>query len=293
MLLTSSCWSAPPLEDKIIAAALETERLSLLEVGTFGEMRTFGFSDLLFKTRKLPGRSYVMGVSSAGDRLLINVESHRNSYQPQMPDEVDITDLDRTIFTKIQPSIRGMLSFHAELSPNGQSIAFAGDFAPFNARGVYGLHLLGVSGEIRTLVATTEARTPSSVGWSRDGRTIVYDLEDRVLLYHLDTGSSSPLADGSRPAWSPDGLWIAYRRPDGTAALIRPDGTDSKHILDNVQLGWGLQWTPDSRYLLYTDATAGGIRVVDTKTRRTATIFRPLDGNYTESRLRWVRGMVQ
>jgi Tol biopolymer transport system component len=291
LTLITSCWSAPPFRNELLVA-LERDHLSLLEFGTFGEVRTLGLSDLFFKTQKLAdASSVIMGASSAGDRLLMNVASHRTSYTPEIPDEVDITRIDGAIITKIRLPIRGMISFCAELSPDGQSIAFGGQFARIDARGVYGLHLVAVSGAIRTLLATTEAQTPLSIGWSKDGRMIVYDQDGRVLLYHLDTDSVTSLTEGSRPTWSPDGQWIAYRRPDGRAGLIRPDGRDSKPVLDGVQLGWGLRWTPDSRYLMYSDAIAGGIRVADTETGTTATMFRPMDSHYTEARLRWVRRM--
>ncbi len=215
--LIVSCWSAPPLLDKVLTT-LEANNLSLVETGTFGGIRSLSLSNPLFKTRKLNDHSYLMGVSSLGDRLLMNVHSNRTSNQPEMADEVDITGLDGTILTRIEPSIRGMLSFCAELSPDGQAIAFGGHFARLNARGVYGLHLLTISGEIRTLVATTEAQTPLAIGWSPNSRTIVYELSDQVLMYHLESNTSTVLTEGSKPTWSPNGSWIGYRTPSGGAS---------------------------------------------------------------------------
>ncbi len=289
--LIASCWSAPQLQDNVLAA-LEAGNLSLVETGMFGEIRSLSLSSPVFKTRKLSDHGYLMGVSSAGDRLLMNVESHKSLDRPEMPDEVDITDLKGKILVKIGPPIRGMLAFGAELSPDGRSVAFGGHFARLNARGTYGLHLLTASGNIRTLVATTEAQTPLAVGWSHDSKTIAYDLNGQLLMYHLETNTVTALTEGSRPAWSPDGLWIAYRTPTGTAALIRPDGTGQRAILQGIQLGWGVRWAPDSRHLLFTDAAAGSIRVLDVQTGRTATILEPADGQYTEATLRWVRGTL-
>ncbi len=292
LALGVSCWGQPLFRDKLLVA-MEAKHLSLVEIGIFGQIRAIGLLDPVFKPRKLADQSYLMGVSASGERLLIGVQSHDGGYEPKMNDEVDVTNLNGATLAKIHPFIRGMLSFCAELSPDGQSVAFGGQFARFNARSIFGLHLLEISGNMRTLVKTTEAQTPLSIGWSRDGRTIVYDLDGKVLLYHLDTDSVSFLTDGSRPTWSADGIWIAYRRPDGTAGLIRPDGTGSKSILDNVRLGWGLRWTPDGRYLLYTDAVADAIRVSDTESGEVATILKSIDGQYTEARLRWVRDVLR
>ncbi len=260
-------------------------------MGTVGPFQPF------LKSHKLPDDALVFGVSPAGDRLLILADSHRLSRGPDTPkiyDEIDITTLDRKVETRIFPVLHSMLPFAAELSPDGQAVAFTGQFAARDlSRADYGLHLVKVSGETRTLVVTSEPQTPLSIGWSKDGRTIVYDVDGRIRLYRLDTDTTATLINGSRPAWSRDGEWIAYRRADGGASLIHPDGTGQRNILQHEQLGWGMRWSPDSRYLLY---SGFGVRVLELATGRTATLFTPLyspvDPAYTEAGLRWVRGTV-
>jgi hypothetical protein len=277
---------------------LRAEHLNFVEIGIFGRMGTVRPFLPFLMTHRLPDEDLVFGVSPAGDRLLILADSHRNPEGPQTPkkyDEIEVTTLDRRVENRIFPAVYTISPFAAELSPDGQMIAFIGQFATRDlSRADYGLHLLKLSGEASTLVATTEAKTPESIGWAKDGRTLVYDLDGRILLYHLDTSTSSPLTEGSRPVWSPDGAWIAYRRPDGGAALIHPDGSGGKAILGNTQLGWGLRWSPDGRYLLYAGV---GIRVLEVATGRTATIFTPFyspfEPSFTETSLRWVRGMPQ
>jgi hypothetical protein len=219
LALTASCWSQPPMRDELLAT-LQAKHLSLVEIGMFGKMQMLGLTDPVFKTRKLGDHSYVMGVSANGDRLLMAGKSDKNTLRPEINDEVDITLLNGETLVRVQPAIRGMLAISAELSPDGQSIAFGGNYASLTARAVFGLHLLTLSGEIRTLVQTDEPETPLSIGWSRDGQTIVYDRAGQVLLYHLKTNTTTVLAQGSRPAWSPDGLWIAYRRPDGSNITV-------------------------------------------------------------------------
>jgi hypothetical protein len=281
-----------------LLASLYAKHLSLVEIGMFGRVGIVGPFQPFLISHKLPNDALVFGVSPAGDRLLLLVDSHRPSRGPDIPkiyDEIDITTLDRKVETRIFPVIHSMLPFAAELSPDGRAVAFTGQFASRDlSRADYGLHLVKFSGETRTLVMTTEVQTPLSIGWSKDGRTIAYDLDGRICLYHLDTDSTATLINGSRPAWSQDGKWIAYRRADGGASLIHPDGSGQRNILEQVELGWGMRWSPDSRYLLY---SRFGIRVLELATGRTATIFMPfyslIEPGYTEAGLRWVRGTVR
>jgi TolB protein len=49
----------------------------------------------------------------------------------------------------------------------------------------------------------------------------------------------------ARPLWSPDGEWIAYRRADGLG-LIRPDGSDSRLIVEGRIDRGRIAWRPDS-----------------------------------------------
>ncbi|HTR39353.1 MAG TPA: hypothetical protein VMH80_25940 [Bryobacteraceae bacterium] len=289
-VLTVSCKGA------FLIADLRVENLSFVEIGMFGMMRTLDPFGPFFDTHKLRDDDCLIGVSSAGDRLLMLAQSRRTPETPYLPpryDEVDITTLEGKAETRILARVYRMLAFSAELSPDGQMVAFRGHFAtPDKSRADYGLHLLKASGEVSTLVATTEAGTPNSIGWSKDGRTIVYDHDGHVLLYNLGSGDSTLLTEGTEPVWSRDGVWIAYRRPDGGAALVHPDGSGRKRILEGVTLGRGLRWSPDSRYLLYTDFTAGWtIHVLEITTGRTARLIVQPTPGYTEAGLRWVRGM--
>ena len=270
-----------------LLSSIDAQDFSLVEIGSFGQMRVLSFQGQQFEKRKLVVQNLLIGVSRAGDQLIISAKSGRSSPTPN--NDVYITTLPGQILSTIHPQVQWLTAFYADLSPDGRSIAFVGSFAEtFGKTRIYGLHLLTLSDEIRTLVRTAEAEMPRSIGWSSDGRTVVYDSGNRVLLYDLARKKSKPLADGNHPTWSPDGRWIAYRRLDGTAALISPDGNHSNSIPENLHIAAGLRWSPDSRYVVFTDA--GGIRVRDLTNGQSETVFVTID-QYTEIGLRWVRGL--
>src|SRR4051812_19640778 len=68
---------------------------------------------------------------------------------------------------------------------------------------------------------------------SASGGMIAYDAystTSQILTAHPDgTGRRTVITNGSAPAWSPDGRWIAYVH-DGAIWRIRPDGTGRRRI---------------------------------------------------------------
>jgi WD40-like Beta Propeller Repeat len=92
----------------------------------------------------------------------------------------------------------------------------------------------------------------SSIGWSPDGSAITFSKGNQVLVYNLAKRESVVIADGTNPAWSPDGNWIAYRDNDGHASLIHPQGGLPRVLTPAIRILQGVRWSPDSDFLLVT-----------------------------------------
>jgi Tol biopolymer transport system component len=80
------------------------------------------------------------------------------------------------------------------------------------------------------------------------GQLAIHDLmsgETRLL-----PGVNSALA----PRWSPDGQWIAFTDGyySGKLMLVRPDGS-GLHRLGQSMLTPGINWSPDSRWIVGRD----------------------------------------
>ncbi|MCC6693995.1 MAG: PD40 domain-containing protein [Candidatus Hydrogenedentes bacterium] len=104
-----------------------------------------------------------------------------------------------------------------------------------------------------SLIAENAHTCSRMLGWSADNKELVVSLDGQVRVYRRRTGAHRVLADGTHPSWSPDGRWIAFQPRQGKAALINVTTGSRKDILSNREILYGMQWSPDSRYLLYCD----------------------------------------
>jgi len=114
------------------------------------------------------------------------------------------------------------------------------------------------TGEERPLGAQDGNR--SGVRWAPDGHAVLYVCRPRGICAMTPEGDELGIAyglDGGQhdPALSPDGSWIAYVDPledDGQDAFIqRTDGSNRIGITDDPGRTYGLDWSPDGRYLSY------------------------------------------
>lgn len=86
--------------------------------------------------------------------------------------------------------------------------------------------------------------------WSPDDKQITYATKEDVRVYDILSASSTNIAQGLEPAWSPDGTRIALWRKDGYYS-ISPAGAQLKQLFKTKQGRSGLFWSPDSRFVAY------------------------------------------
>lgn len=146
--------------------------------------------------------------------------------------------------------------FDPAYSPNGRMLAYGcGTEYSTSCRPRVGIRIRRVDGRGRWR-SLTHNRTDDQPAWSPDGRSVVFTrypggdlLRPELWIYH--GGGSRRLTEGSSPAWSVRGE-IAFVRGGFEIYVIRPDGTDLRHLAD----GLDPEWSPDGRRVVY-DANPG------------------------------------
>lgn len=147
-----------------------------------------------------------------------------------------------------------------ELSPDGRTIAFAGDVED---PGNVDIYTIGVDGAgLQRL--TKDPQVDTSPDWSADGREIVFEREDgrgHAELFVIGANGSgerqlttNQVTNDSGPDWSPDGKTILFTRFLGTNAEIMavdPAGGEPRRITSSAGYDGGANWSPDGTLVAF------------------------------------------
>jgi hypothetical protein len=149
--------------------------------------------------------------------------------------------------------------------------------------------------EVVERVKSQNTKAPmETISWSPDASAIAYSSANKILIYGVRDREAHSIADGTNPSWSPNGGQIAYRDKNGNAAVFNLGDRSVRILMPDIQIRWGVRWSPDSEYVLVTTLRPrAGLhdesdfliyRMRDGKTAR----IDPLVGGTTEDRVFWI-----
>jgi Tol biopolymer transport system component len=110
-----------------------------------------------------------------------------------------------------------------------------------------------------------------NANFSPDGNQIVFEKEREIWTAGADGSREERLTGVPRkvyltdanPAFSPDGLWIAFFHaeagPKGDLWVISSGGGDPRRLTFDVQEGGAPAWTSDSRWIVFSSARSGSL----------------------------------
>lgn len=152
-----------------------------------------------------------------------------------------------------------------QYSPDGKWIAFVSDRS-----GREEIFVASAEGGGEARQITNIDILKSNFRWSPDNREIAYTSSDfKLRKFNLETGQTTDLASSrygaiTAPAWSPDGKWIAYGKPDHTRTsdiyLMPSAGGEEHKVTFDSANEMQPRFSPDGRklYFLRSEPQSGG-----------------------------------
>jgi Tol biopolymer transport system component len=153
-------------------------------------------------------------------------------------------------------------------SPDGRYIAFhrSGD-------GKQAIYVIPAVGGLERKLLTSKGSSfdISSMDWSPDGKHLAYvegEPGERIFLLAVDNPKDNrPLTTpaglqvaGYFPRFSPDGQEVAFVRSAETRDIwvVRTVGGQPKRLTFDDAFIYGLDWTPDGAYIVFSSVRSGG-----------------------------------
>jgi hypothetical protein len=160
-----------------------------------------------------------------------------------------------------------VINANAGVSTEGKSVAFYGTYKPpgsgmlntteNRSKWVNGLMFASRGTAVSAVFTNPIPKRPdylvSSISWSPDGSAFAYDYLGKIHIFEVAGKTSRTVASGSTPNWSPDGHWIAYRTPEGTAYAVDPSTGRGQDLFGHRQILAAVHWSPDSRYVMLSE----------------------------------------
>jgi len=162
------------------------------------------------------------------------------------PGEVRIVSLEKRTETKVQPK-------NPEEFTSTECVSADGRYSLSYQAGL-------------TLHDKQSGETPqidSSVWFSKQcfspESKFVYSSRHTIRIYDVAKKQSIDVASGDYPSWSPDGKWISFDSGGDFTILNLESG--SRRALFKTKGRTDSTWSPDSRYLTYTEPGGNGVGI--------------------------------
>jgi Tol biopolymer transport system component len=118
--------------------------------------------------------------------------------------------------------------------------------------------------------------SPGSPDWSPDGKQIAFDQYSTTSIYLMNADGTGlrKIVSGAMPTFSPDGKHLAF---SGNAmSIMSIDGSNIKAL---SQDGWGVQWSPNGKWLAYStyertgNSVSANITIIDVENKETRAVL--------------------